>query len=234
MTARNHSKSEICRIFNMESLGNFFLAFQAFLGFLGNPRIKLKDHHAIKSLQGLQAFLNKKSLEGMEYVLVAFPGNPRIKEEPRVLEIILVRSLIQAFFARKEKLGKHGTFSLDFLGFPGNPRIKEEPGSARNPSCQKLRSFLHIRKSRESMENFLLAFRAFPRIPGKPGELGHSWLFCMCKNAQDWSQKFYPGNSGLLFAGKAPYCFSCSLVKQCKILFISTHISQIDFLFTRL
>ena len=73
-----------------------------------------------------------------------------------MLEIILVRSLIQAFFARKEKLRKCGTFSLDFLGFPGNPRIKEEPASARNPSCQKLQSFLHIRKS---------------------PQLGHSWHF---------------------------------------------------------
>ena len=99
------------------------MAFQAFLGFLGNPRIKLNDHHAIKSLQWLQVFLNEKNLEGMEYFLLAFPGNPRIKEEPRVLEIILVRSSIQAdpgFFAHKEKPEKCGKFSPCFHGFSRN------------------------------------------------------------------------------------------------------------------
>ena len=199
------------------------MAFQAFLGFLGNPRIKLKDDHVIKSLQGLQAFFNGKSLEGMEYFLVAFPGNPRIKEEPRVLEIILVRSLIQAFFAHKEKLRKRGTFSFDFLGFPGNPRIKEEPGSARNPSFQKLRSFLHIRKSPESVENFLLAFRTFPVIPGKPGELGRSWLFraisyifCMCKLPRIEARNFTPGILGSFLQGKLPIVLVVPLQSHAK------------------
>ena len=61
-----------------------------------------------------------------------------------------------------------------FLAFPGNPGIKEE--SKVPDQSQKVKAFLHLRKSPERVENCLLAFRAFPRIPGKPGEHGHSWL----------------------------------------------------------
>ena len=65
-------------------------------------------------MQGFQAFLNRNSLEGMEYFLLAFPGNPRIKEEPRVLEIILVRSSIQAFLHVRKSLESVGHFLLTF------------------------------------------------------------------------------------------------------------------------
>ena len=53
MTAGNHSKSEIPGfwIFGhvtkvQKNLENFFLAFQALLRFLGNPRIKINDQTA--------------------------------------------------------------------------------------------------------------------------------------------------------------------------------------------
>ena len=64
--------------------------------------------------------MNGKSQESMEYYFLAFPGNPGIKEESRVLD-----------------------------------------------QSQKVKAFLHLRQSPESVENCLLAFRAFPRIPGK-------------------------------------------------------------------
>ena len=87
-----------------------FLTCKENAGKLGNPRIKWNDHHVLKSLQGFQAFLNRNSLEGMEYFLLAFPRNPRIKEEPRVLEIIPVRSSIQAFLHVRKSLESVVTF----------------------------------------------------------------------------------------------------------------------------
>ena len=52
-----------------------------------------------------------------------------------------------------------------FLAFPGNPGIKEE---SRVPDqSQKVKAFLHLRESPESVENCFLAFQAFPGIPGK-------------------------------------------------------------------
>lgn len=88
--------------------------------------------------------------------------------------LLLTSAEAPSLFER-EKPRKHGI--LFFLAFPGNPGIKEE---SRVPDqSQKVKAFLHLRKSLEtsSVENCLLAFRAFPRIPGKPGEHGHSWIF---------------------------------------------------------
>ena len=73
---------------------------------------------------------------------------------------------------KREKSRKPGILSL---AFPGNPTIKE--GSRVPDQSQKVKAFLHLRENPESAENCLLAFRAFPRISGKSGEHGHSWIF---------------------------------------------------------
>ena len=83
--------------------------------------------------------------------------------------VLLLKSARAPGFFEREKSRKPGILSL---AFPGNPRIKEE---SRVPDQrQKVKAFLHLRKSLESVENCLLAFRDFPGIPGKPGEHGHS------------------------------------------------------------
>ena len=65
---------------------------------------------------------------------LGFPGNPGIKEEPRLLKIILVRSSNSRLFCPRKSPENMDHFLLAFLGFPGNRGIKEEQGSARNPS----------------------------------------------------------------------------------------------------
>ena len=128
----------------------------------------------------------------MENLLLAFPGflgNPAIKEEPRV---------------------PCGKFSLGFsrlfqasLGFPGNAEIKEKAGCVRNHSSQKLRAFLHIRKSLESEEIFFLGSPGFSRNSWKARGPGHSWLFrafswlfLMCKKARK-ARNFTPEFRGI-------------------------------------
>ena len=71
--------------------------------------------------------------------------------------------------------------------------------------------FLHIRKSPESVENFVMAFRGFPGIPGKPGEPAHSWLFQafswlfrICKKSSE-NQEFYPRIPGSFLQGPEAY-----------------------------
>ena len=90
-------------------------------------------------------------------------------------------------------------FLLAFPVLSGNPGIKEEPGCASNHSSQKLRAFLHIRKSPESEEIF---------FPGSPSFSRNSWkarraptllafpgfflAFPYVQKCQE-SQEFYPG-----------------------------------------
>ena len=141
-------------------------------------------------------------------LLVAFPGllgNPAIEEEPRV-----PCGKFYLIFSRKPQ----NTYILYWLVPTGLFRIKEKPGCARNHSSQKLRAFLHISKSPESMEIFFWFFQAFPGFPGNPGikeEPGcasnHSSqklrAFPYVQKSQE-SQEFdpaIPGNSWLLFAG---------------------------------
>ena len=169
------------------SLG-FSRLFQAFPGFPGNPEIKekagcVRNH----SSQKLRAFLHiRKSLESEE---IFFLGSPARKAWKFSFDF---SRLFQAF-----------------PGFPGNPGIKEEPGCASNHSSQKLRAFLHIRKSLESEEIFFLGSPGFSRnswkARGAPDTLGFSGLFpgfSLCAKK--------PGKPGILPRNSeeflAPFC----------------------------
>ena len=107
---------------------------------------------------GTRLLEKKKSARELEILLCADQGHKSLWTLRRLLLHCYLRlQEHQAFLNGKSP----ESMEYCFLAFPGNPAIKE---------CQ-------IRVRRSSVENCLLAFRAFPGIPGKPGEHGHSWIF---------------------------------------------------------
>ena len=117
------------------------------------------------------------------------------------------------FFSHRDKPRKRGNFLLIFPGFfrlSRKLRIKEEPGCASNHSSQKLRAFLHIRKSLESEEILFPGSPRFSRNSWKARRARHSWLFrafsrlfFMCKKARR-ARHFSPefrGNPGSFLQG---------------------------------